>query len=316
MGVLTIILSILKVIGMILLILLGLVVFILVYLLFLPFHYELSGSHSIEDGWDGQVYFAGFLHFWQLRFAQFAGEYEVRIYAFWGKLQIYPWKKKAKTVSDDETDAEDFDEDVPADNALDEDDIAEILGDKKVSKTDLKRMAESGKTASATRTTSAKADNEPAEDARKQAGTQEKQTKKTAANKKDKSKRKTKKSSGGLKEKWQTFHKNVTDEHNKNAVFFLWQKALWILGRVKPTIMEADVDFSLEDPALTGGATGVISLCPVCYGKKCRIIPDFESDEPYLLGSISLKGIVFLWHFVYLIVSIYFNKDCKKLFHL
>ena len=251
---------------MILLILLGLVVFILLYLLFLPFHYELSGSHKIEDGWEGQVYFAGFLHFWQLRFAKFAEEYEVRIYAFWGKLQIYPWKKKAKAVSDDEADAEDFAEDMPA------------------------------------------------EDAGNQAGAQEKQTKKTAAKKKNKSK--TKKPSGGLKEKWQTFHKNVTDEHNKNAVFFLLQKALWILGRVKPTIMEADVDFSLGDPALTGGATGVISLCPVCYGKKCRIIPDFESTELYLLGSISLKGIVFLWHFVYLIVSVYFNKDCKKLFHL
>ncbi len=53
---------------------------------------------------------------------------------------------------------------------------------------------------------------------------------------------------------------------------FCCKKALWILGRVKPMIMEADVDFSLGDPALTGGATGVISLCPVCYGKKCRII--------------------------------------------
>ena len=118
MGVLTIILSILKVIGMILLILLGLVVFILLYLLFLPFHYELSGSHSIEDGWEGQVYFAGFLHFWQLRFAKFAEEYEVRIYAFWGMLQIYPWKKKAKAVSDDEADAEVFAEDMPAEMIL------------------------------------------------------------------------------------------------------------------------------------------------------------------------------------------------------
>ncbi len=142
MGVLTIILSILKVIGMILLILLGLVVFILLYLLFLPFHYELSGSHSIEDGWEGQVYFAGFLHFWQLRFAKFAEEFEVRIYAFWGKLQIYPWKKKTKAVSDDEADAENFAEDMPTEDTLDEDDIAEILEDKTVSKADVKRMAD------------------------------------------------------------------------------------------------------------------------------------------------------------------------------
>lgn len=55
---------------------------------------------------------------------------------------------------------------------------------------------------------------------------------------------------------------------------------------------------------------------PGMLWKESRIIPDFESTELYLLGSISLKGIVFLWHFVYLIVSVYFNKDCKKLFHL
>lgn len=108
----------------------------------------------------------------------------------------------------------------------------------------------------------------------------------------------------------------MTDEHNKNAVFFLLQKALWILGRVKPTIMEADVVFRWEIRTDRAGRPESSAFCPVCYGKKCRIIPDFESTELYLLGSISLKGIVFLWHFVYLIVSVYFNKDCKKLFHL
>ena len=185
MGVLTIILSILKAIGMILLILLGLVVFILLYLLFLPFHYELSGSHSIEDGWEGQVYFAGFLHFWQLRFAKFAEEYEVRIYAFWGKLQIFPWKKKAKAVSDDEADAEYFAEDMPAEDTLDEDDIAEILEDKTVSKADVKRMAESSKTASATKTTSARADNESTEDAGNQAGAQKKTDEKDCCKKEE-----------------------------------------------------------------------------------------------------------------------------------
>ncbi len=312
MGVITVILSILKVIGIILLVILGLILAILLYLLFLPFHYELSGSHSIEEGWDGQVYFAGFMHFWQVRFAQFAEDYELRVFAFWGKLQVYPWKKKAKDVSEDDVtmgtlESEALHSDTPEDKTLDEEDIAEILEDKTVRNSDVERMAASAK-AENTKHASDKEENKSSEESKEQAGSQKKQKKKTAAKKK--------KSDGGLKEKWQAFHKNATDEHNKNAVFFLLQKALWILERVKPTILEADVDFSLGDPALTGGATGVISLCPVCYGRKCRIIPDFESDEPYLLGSISLKGIVFLWHFVYLIVSVYFNKDCKKLFHL
>ena len=76
----------------------------------------------------------------------------------------------------------------------------------------------------------------------------------------------------GFQRKWESFHKNVTAEYNKNAVLFLIKKTFWILSRIKPTVMEADLDFSLGDPALTGGATGIISLWPVCYGKKFQIL--------------------------------------------
>lgn len=279
MGILMMLLSILKVIGIILLVLLLLILVAFLYLLFLPLHYKLSGSHTTEKGWEGDISIAGFLHFWQIKMAQFSGEYELRVYGFWGKLQVYPWKNK-KTTQDEEqscmdeacSDGEGF-----CAEGFDEAEIQEILEDKTVSAADVKRMA----------------------------ATVEKQSGET------KIKEKT-----GFQRKWKAFHKNVTAEHNKNAVLFLIKKTFWILSRIKPTVMEADLDFSLGDPALTGGATGIISLWPVCYGKKCRIIPDFESDDPYLWGSISLKGIVFLWHIVYLIISVYFNKDCKKLFHL
>ena len=279
MGILMMLLSILKVIGIILLVLLLLILVAFLYLLFLPLHYKLSGSHTTEKGWEGDISIAGFLYFWQIKMAQFSGEYELRVYGFWGKLQVYPWKNK-KTTQDEEQsfmDEECSDGEGFCAEGFDEAEIQEILEDKTVSAADVKRMA----------------------------ATVEKQSGET------KIKGKT-----GFQRKWESFHKNVTAEHNKNAVLFLIKKTFWILSRIKPTVMEADLDFSLGDPALTGGATGIISLWPVCYGKKCRIIPDFESDDPYLWGSISLKGIVFLWHIVYLIISVYFNKDCKKLFHL
>ena len=279
MGILMMLLSILKVIGIILLVLLLLILVAFLYLLFLPLHFKLSGSHTTEKGWEGDISIAGFLHFWQIKMAQFSGEYELRVYGFWGKLQVYPWKNK-KTTQDEEQsciDEECSDGEGFCAEGFDEAEIQEILEDKTVSAADVKRMA----------------------------ATVEKQSGET------KIKEKT-----GFQRKWKAFHKNVTAEHNKNAVLFLIKKTFWILSRIKPTVMEADLDFSLGDPALTGGATGIISLWPVCYGKKCRIIPDFESDDPYLWGSISLKGIVFLWHIVYLIISVYFNKDCKKLFHL
>ena len=97
MGILVILLSILKVIGIILLVILLLILAVLLYLFFLPLHYKLSGSHTTEKGWEGDVSIAGFLHFWQIRMAQFSGEYELRIYGFWGKLQVYPCKNKKTT---------------------------------------------------------------------------------------------------------------------------------------------------------------------------------------------------------------------------
>lgn len=306
MGILMILLSILKVIGIILLVILLLILAVLLYLLFLPLHYKLSGSHTTEKGWEGDVSIAGFLHFWQIRMAQFSGEYELRIYGFWGKLQVYPWKNK-KTTSDEEQHsmetAHDDGEDFGAEG-FDEAEIQEILEDKTVSAADVKRMA-------------ATVEKQSGETKIEEKAVKPKKTAKQG--KKDshvKQKKKTRTKKTGFQRKWESFHKNVTAEHNKNAVLFLIKKTFWILSHIKPTVMEADLDFSLGDPALTGGATGIISLWPVCYGKKCRIIPDFESDDPYLWGSISLKGIVFLWHIVYLIISVYFNKDCKKLFHL
>ncbi len=306
MGILMILLSILKVIGIILLALLLLILAVLLYLLFLPLHYKLSGSHTTEKGWEGDVSIAGFLHFWQIRMAQFSGEYELRIYGFWGKLQVYPWKNK-KTTSDEEQpsmETEHYDGEDFGVEGFDEAEIQEILEDKTVSAADVKRM-----TATVEKQSGETKIEEKAVKPKKTA----KQGKKDS-HVKQKKKARTKKT--GFQGKWESFHKNVTEEHHKNAVLFLVKKIFWILSRIKPTVMEADLDFSLGDPALTGGATGIISLLPVCYGKQCRIIPDFESDDPYIWGSISLKGIVFLWHIVYLIISVYFNKDCKNLFHL
>ncbi len=78
--------------------------------------------------------------------------------------------------------------------------------------------------------------------------------------------------------------------------------------------MRGEVDFSLGDPANTGMATGVISLCPAAYGKHLSITPDFASEDLYAQGTLYLKGIVFYRHLVYLIFSIAFDKDCRKAF--
>ena len=108
----------------------------------------------------------------------------------------------------------------------------------------------------------------------------------------------------------------LKDERNQDAVKFLIAKALWLLKKIKPRILEADVDFALGEPSSTGIATGIISICPVIYSNKVHIRPDFESEDMYLYGNFSLKGFVFLIDIVYLIISVLINKNCKRLFNL
>lgn len=108
----------------------------------------------------------------------------------------------------------------------------------------------------------------------------------------------------------------LKDERNQDAVKFLIAKALWLLKKIKPRIIEADVDFALGEPSSTGIATGIISICPVIYSNKVHIRPDFESEDIYLYGDFSLKGFVFLIDIVYLIISVLINKNCKRLFNL
>lgn len=108
----------------------------------------------------------------------------------------------------------------------------------------------------------------------------------------------------------------LKDERNQDAVKFLIAKALWLLKKIKPRIIQADVDFALGEPSSTGIATGIISICPVIYSNKVHIRPDFESEDIYLYGDFSLKGFVFLIDIVYLIISVLINKNCKRLFNL
>ena len=290
----TILLFLLKIIGIILLVILGILVVSLLYVVFLPWHYSIEGAHHQTDGWSGFIAASGFLNFWQFHLKEEQQEYQLFVYAFWGRLQLHPKKKKKSKPQRDQKTAEE--------TVLDEQDIADILSEKTVAR-------QPNPTVRQTRDTKQQTKKQP------QGTDRQKTTEKHQSKHRQKQKKKHR-NAGFSGERWEDFHNQCKDEHNKKAVLFLAKKILWFIKKVRPRILEADVTFSLGDPAWTGGATGLLSLCPGCYGKHTSIIPDFESDEMYVRGWIRIKGIVFFWHIVYLIISIYFNKDCKKLFHL
>lgn len=271
-------LSILKIIGHLLLFLLLFVLFVLLYCLFLPLHYEMFVKNEPEREFTFRLNGYGFLKFWQIGIEKLQGEYLLTLRAFWGKLTLLPKKESVKKKR-----KEPFLDDGEY-GGLSREEMEQILSDENV------------KTEEKTET---------------KKNSHEENAELSEKNNFKKKKRKTKKrDSQGFS--FSEFHNKWKDEHNKKAVDFLLRKILWLLKKTKPKILHADVDFSLGDPAVTGMATGLISLCPGCYGKKTRIIPDFESEKIYVNGWIQIKGIVFLIHIVYLIISVLCNKDCRK----
>lgn len=270
-----ILLTILKWVGIALLVILIALLGILAYCLFLPMGYGIKASHQAGGEYQFFVRAWGFLHFWQIAMMEIDGEYQLAIFAFWGKLRLYPSKMKQESTSQPS-----FEE--TAQSILDDEDISDILCEKEVNLDDLPPKQEAIK--------------------------EQKHEKRNSSKVKEKTS--TIKES---KASWNKFHNKFKDAHNKKAVEFFLQKILWLIKKTKPNILHADVEFSLGDPALTGLSTGVISLCPGAYGKKTKIYPDFESDDIYMNGWIEIKGIVFFVHIVYLIISIFFNKDCRRL---
>lgn len=279
-----ILLGILKIIGIVILCIILFVLALLLYLLLAPVRYRLSA----ENYQDSDLHFAAeirdFIGFWHIIISN-EKDMEFKIYALWGVLRVYPWKseKEVSQVCNDghESTGKKVTEDKSAENKAAGVKDKASQAKNKVSQTRNKASKAEGKS-SHTRNKASKAKGKASQ----------------------------------ARNKAQGIVDQLKDERNQDAVKFLIAKALWLLKKIKPRIMEADVDFALGEPSSTGLATGIISICPVIYSNKVHIRPDFESEDMYLYGDFSLKGFVFLIDIVYLIISVLINKNCKRLFNL
>ena len=115
-----------------------------------------------------------------------------------------------------------------------------------------------------------------------------------------------------IRSQFRRFHQEFTDEVNRHALSHLWTELLKLLKSYKPRKLKADISFSLADPALTGMATGVISLMPVIYRYPCSIAPDFTSEKWYVEGEILARGRVTV--FVFLLSLLRLLRDKKFMY--
>ncbi len=98
---------------------------------------------------------------------------------------------------------------------------------------------------------------------------------------------------------------------NIGGLNYIIGKVFALIGKMKPTVLTADLDYSAGEPDTTGYVTGVLAMLPFVYGKKKSFRPDFQSDDPYVSGTLGLKGKIFLFQAVYIIIKIIANKESR-----
>ena len=109
-----------------------------------------------------------------------------------------------------------------------------------------------------------------------------------------------------------TWKERLFREENKSVLLAVLAELKYLLGHFRFRKLFADIQFCAGDPAATGQALGILSMLPFLYGKQVAVFPDFEGDEAYVRGEVSLKGRMRVIHFAASLVRLWKEKEVRS----
>lgn len=331
-----VLLAILKVLGIILAALVAVILLAALYLLFLPVHVKIFAA--CDPSPDFRIRVLGFLHFFQIGASYREGKTDWSAAAFWGKWILAP-KKASKNAGAEGPGAagDGAGENVRGERtqasrastgearisreppALEEPRVPQETSTSETSQAprepetpgNRKPTLEPGTSGNRrpTRDPGTFGNRKPTRDTGK--SQEQKRTGQRNAGKKRTGRREPS-AAGRLRD----LGSGLPDASQRRAFSFLIREGLAYLKKICPHLAKADADYSLGDPAWTGELTGIISLWPGVYGKNIYFRPDFESDGIYFHGYVQLESEVYFWQIALLLLKIYRNEDCRRLFDL
>ena len=100
------------------------------------------------------------------------------------------------------------------------------------------------------------------------------------------------------------------DERSAEAVKLGLNELFRLLRALKPRKYRGEFIYGFDDPALTGEATGLLSMLFLSFGKNVILIPDF--DRFVVDGDMFLKGRLRIITLVIILWKLYFNKNFRR----
>lgn len=112
---------------------------------------------------------------------------------------------------------------------------------------------------------------------------------------------------GKTAEKWYQF---VNRPEVKEAIRLAGRQLKKVFCHIRPQRLKISGRFGFSDPALTGHATGFMSMLPFFYGKDISVIPDFSGA--CLEGEFFLRGRIRAVSLLITALQLWFDSNFKK----
>lgn len=298
------ILLIFKIILFVLIAVVGICLFLIGLLLFVPIHYEVSGS--VEDSWEFKI--KGKLTY-LLSLVKLIFSYEEEV--FDASLVLFGIKKhltQEDTIASEENRTEESTvnqtKEKDAKILYTDDDEADVEADVREVYSDIEKESQSDDDADETW------DAVDWDDISEE-------PENTSAKKKSKVSRKQKAKKESSEKLFDfAFWKNeLTDEQNKTVVRKLFSELVYLLKHFRFRKIQTDIVFATGDPAATGQVLGVLCVIPLLYRYQFRIVPDFEADTFYIKGTFAVAGKIRLIHLLMTVLRLIFDKEVRLVYN-
>jgi hypothetical protein len=105
--------------------------------------------------------------------------------------------------------------------------------------------------------------------------------------------------------------KYVNKKSTKKAIKMVFVNGLWVLKHICPKKYHGNVEFGMDDPAMTGDICAAISPWYPIIADYLKITPNFEPGLS-VSGNVFLKGRIRLWGILIRALKVYRNKNVRK----
>ena len=105
------------------------------------------------------------------------------------------------------------------------------------------------------------------------------------------------------------------DDRDKAALSHLKTELVKVLKHICPKKARLNLIYSTGAPDTTGISLGIIAMFPIAYKNRFNIVPDFQSEEAYAKGDGWMKGRIYVFFLLGVVIRVLRDKNCVRLYH-